>query len=255
MNSKGSAVQGLLLAAATFAFPLQIRAAEAANDDKAMREAAEQVYEGLLKNLRAAARVSVADVESVGEWSKRILAAEIAPPLELMTGAPVGVVPPILMVESVHQAMTDHARRMKALESLLTTKIEQGAATSVEAAAARFFRMEIDALLSKIGREAKRRAKSLVVPPVDFDESLESFAVFTVEVDAKNAVLLDGAGVSLDQLKVKLQEFAKANKKSALLLICHGDSKLTLVQQIFDLAHTSGIERIQYASRDDSEEP
>ena len=234
------AVSGLLIAAVA-ASRLQLTADEPPSDEDSLRESAKTVYEGLLSELQASPRVTVPDVETVAEWSNRIMIAELSPYLQLMESAPKGVVPPLVDGERLRDSLLEHSGRMKSLERIVGAKVKAGAASQTELAAARFFRLEIDALLAKADKEARRLMDSIEIPEPDLDESLDGHEKMTVVIDANSDIWLDEKKFSLEDLKEEFGKFTKRHEKTAVILLVDPASKHTTQIAIFDAANASGM--------------
>jgi hypothetical protein len=108
--------------------------------DKSLLTTAQQTYELLLNDYRSGKATGPLQLELLNIWSKRIFLAQTQAPWTLGLDR----------AEVLKEGHDDHMRRMVELEKLVRTLADAGKVTAVEVAAARFFRLETESLLTRL---------------------------------------------------------------------------------------------------------
>lgn len=98
-------------------------------------------------------------------------------------------------------------------------------------------------------KEARRLADSIELPKAEFGESFEGYETMTIDVDARNAIWIDMTELTLEQVKIKLNDFAALNEKSAMIVRATGETRVTVIDAITRAARDCGIKKIKYETR------
>ena len=208
------------------------------NPRTALVETAEQTYRLLLEDYRSGKAPGPLNLELLNNWSKRVVLARTQ-----TTPAPVdGTSRTDLLV----QAHNEHIERMRALRELVQAMEDRGKATAVEVAAARFFRLEGDALLSMlnaIGKAQQERELKVVLPSASEAGPLTARPkLFVVHISRDGRYRVSGRELDSRQIEALLRQAATHNPSSQSVLIRgHEETPFKHVAHLMGVCRKAGI--------------
>lgn len=238
------------LAAAATASYADAQKRESANESPA--KIAREVYDLLISQYRSGESGGVTQLESLNNWSLKILHAEFSA-LTLEDGVP--------GAEDVQRSIRNHGTRMQELERIAEKKYISGSASKSELLAARYFRLEGK------GIEPAIKAIQQMIQPVegDFDIKMpkvdeakplkEKAPSVVIDVDARGKITIEGKELTLEQLEHELKRIATEDPRSAKARIrAHPNGLHRNVMSACRVCAKVGIESISLVIADDAEE-
>ena len=212
--------------------------------DKALCEAAQRTYELLLVQYKMGEAQGPARLELLGNWSKRILMAEVR---EAAIQRPIGG--PI-----APKARREHIRRMEELEKLVQTLASAGAVGAADAAAAKYFRLEAATWVTPLEAMHKlqqERELDVKLPAATEARPLSvSTARLIINVARNGGFVVNDKVLDVERLGKMLQAARANNPQQAVMIRADKDVPFQHVATVLGLCAKHGLEtQISVAGR------
>lgn len=227
-------------------------AQEAEVEIKSPAKIARQVYDLLLTQYRDGETGGLTRLESLNNWSLRILHAEFGA-TTLGEGPPSG--------DDVQRSIRDHVSRMQGMEQVVEARYKADSASKAELLAARFYRLESN------GMEPAIKAIQQLIQPVEGDFEIKMPKVdeskplkevppsVVIDIDARGKISIGGKEFARNQLGKELKKLGNKDPRTASAVIrAHPDCPYRDVVQAINVCTKSGIRSVSFTNINDAKE-
>ena len=206
------------------------------DEQPALVAQAEKTYELLLKDYRTGNTTGALQLELLNRWSQRIVLANLQASLGSGQNK----------AEFLTKRHVAHARRMRELKAIVAELAAKGIATKAEVAAAEFFQLEGDDLLTRTkqqGREHDDRELDIKLPAASEAVPLVAPRELLVTISADGKYTVRGEQLDKKELQEVLRKEAADRPGSHILIRAHSDAAVRHFIEVLNLCKKY---RLQY---------